>query len=87
MSAALIPLAIIAFVALLVLGWVAGLYNGLVRAKNSVDESWADIDTELRRVDIRRMLHRRRSPHVTQMLRRFLASVGNGSPPSRNPPE
>ena len=45
------------------------------------------IDTELRRVDIRRMLHRRRSPHVTQMLRRFLASVGNGSPPSRNPPE
>ena len=31
------------------LGWVAGMYNGLVRAKNACDESWADIDTELRR--------------------------------------
>ena len=46
---ALIPLAVIGFIALIVLGWVAGLYNGLVRAKNACDESWADIDTELRR--------------------------------------
>jgi LemA protein len=45
----IVVLAILGFVALLVLGWVAGLYNGLVRAKNAVDESWADIDTELRR--------------------------------------
>jgi LemA protein len=45
----LIALGVIGFVALLVLGWVAGLYNGLVRAKNACDESWADIDTELRR--------------------------------------
>jgi LemA protein len=49
MSTSLIVLAIMAFTAILMLGWVAGLYNGLVRAKNACDESWADIDTELRR--------------------------------------
>ena len=45
----MIALAVIGIVALVILGWVAGLYNGLVRTKNAVDESWADIDTELRR--------------------------------------
>jgi len=49
MSSSLVVLAIVAFAAILILGWVAGLYNGLVRAKNACDESWADIDTELRR--------------------------------------
>ena len=49
MSTSLIVLVIVAFTAILMLGWVAGLYNGLVRAKNACDESWADIDTELRR--------------------------------------
>lgn len=35
---------------LIVLGiWVALLYNGLVRADNVCEESWADIDTELKR--------------------------------------
>lgn len=29
--------------------FVAGIYNGLVRVKNHCDESWADIDTELKR--------------------------------------
>lgn len=48
-AAALVMLGVIGFIALIVLGWVAGLYNGLVRAKNACDESWADIDTELRR--------------------------------------
>ena len=28
---------------------IAAMYNGLVRAKNHCDESWADIDTELKR--------------------------------------
>jgi LemA protein len=40
---------ILATVALVVLLWVAGLYNALVRVRNACDESWADIDTELRR--------------------------------------
>lgn len=35
---------------LLLIGiWVALLYNGLVRAVNTCEESWADIDTELKR--------------------------------------
>jgi len=29
--------------------WIALLYNGLVRADNVCEESWADIDTELKR--------------------------------------
>ena len=45
----LIVLAVVAVAALLLVGVVVGLYNGLVRVKNAVDESWADIDTELRR--------------------------------------
>ncbi len=49
MESGIVVIVIVGFVALLLLGWVAGLYNGLVRAKNTVDESWADIDTELRR--------------------------------------
>ena len=36
-------------IGIVILGIVAGMYNGLVRVKNAVDESWADIDTELRR--------------------------------------
>ena len=42
-------IAILVGVGLVVLLWVAGLYNGLVRVRNACDESWADIDTELRR--------------------------------------
>ena len=33
----------------LILAWIAALYNGLVRVRNACNESWADIDTELRR--------------------------------------
>lgn len=49
MGESLIVLAIVAFVAILILGWVAGAYNALVRSRNAVSESWADIDTELHR--------------------------------------
>ncbi|MBI1388088.1 MAG: LemA family protein [bacterium] len=41
----LVPLAIILVVGL----WIAFMYNNLVRARNNVDESWSDIDTELKR--------------------------------------
>lgn len=34
------------FIALII---IVAMFNGLVRAKNHCDESWADIDTELRR--------------------------------------
>lgn len=45
----LIPVAILGGIVVLGLLFVAGIYNGLVRTKNACDESWADIDTELRR--------------------------------------
>ena len=48
-SAALVPLAVVAGVALLLIMWVMALFNGLVRVRNACDESWSDIDTELRR--------------------------------------
>jgi LemA protein len=43
--ALIVPLGIL----LLLVLWVVGIYNGLVRRKNTVDESWSDIDTELKR--------------------------------------
>jgi LemA protein len=46
---ALIPLAVVGGIGLLLVLIVAGMYNGLVRGRNACDESWADIDTELRR--------------------------------------
>lgn len=49
MTVALVPIAIIVGIVLLAVAIVAGMYNGLVRVKNACDESWADIDTELRR--------------------------------------
>ena len=34
---------------LIVLIWVIGTYNGLVRTRNHTDESWSGVDTELKR--------------------------------------
>ena len=45
----LVILGVLTFIAIVLILIVVGLYNGLVRARNSCDESWADIDTELRR--------------------------------------
>jgi LemA protein len=45
----LVPVIVLAGLGLFVLLWIAGMYNGLVRVKNACDESWSDIDTELRR--------------------------------------
>ncbi len=49
MGNSLVLLAVVVFGAILVLGWGAGAYNALVRSRNAVSESWADIDTELHR--------------------------------------
>ena len=40
---------VIAVVLLVLLVWVVGMYNGLVRKRQSCKESWADIDAELKR--------------------------------------
>ncbi|HQH72531.1 MAG TPA: LemA family protein [bacterium] len=45
----MIPALILTGVILIVLAWVVMLYNGLARVKNTCDESWSDIDTELQR--------------------------------------
>lgn len=34
---------------LAIIGWVTGIYNGLVTMKNRVDEAWSDIDVQLKR--------------------------------------
>ncbi len=47
--AVLMVLGVVVVGGLLIAGILAGIYNGLVRAKNACDESWADIDTELKR--------------------------------------
>jgi hypothetical protein len=39
-----------------------------------------DIEPERRRVAIRRMVRRPRSPNIAEVLRRFLATVGNDKP-------
>jgi len=49
MDPAIVVLIVVGGVLLLAAFWVAMLYNSLVRVRNSCDESWADIDTELRR--------------------------------------
>jgi LemA protein len=48
-SAGVVMLAVVGGIVLLLVVVVAGMYNALVRARNACDESWADIDTELRR--------------------------------------
>ncbi len=45
----LLILVVVLGVPLLVLIWVAVMYNALVRLRNMVRESWAQIDTELKR--------------------------------------
>jgi hypothetical protein len=64
---------------------VAGLF--IVRVVPVPASEIVRIDSERRRVHIRSMVRRPRSPHVRQMLRRFLASVGNGARPPRDPSE
>ncbi len=40
---------IVIVLALLVLGWLVLVYNGIITLKNRVDESWSDIDVQLKR--------------------------------------
>lgn len=40
---------IILIVLVLILVWVAGIFNVLIRLKNQVEEAWSDIDVQLKR--------------------------------------
>jgi LemA protein len=44
-----IALIVIGVIVLLLIGWVIGGYNGLIKLRNLVQEAWAQIDTELKR--------------------------------------
>ncbi len=46
MSTALI---VILVILILLVGWVVGVYNGLVQARNKVKDQWAQIDVQLKR--------------------------------------
>jgi LemA protein len=43
-----VVLAIVAVLVVLVL-WIVGMYNGLVRSRNGVDSAWAQIEVQLKR--------------------------------------
>lgn len=40
---------ILLVIVVIVVLWVVGMYNGLIRLKNRVDEAWSDIDVQLKR--------------------------------------
>ncbi len=62
MTPLLIVLGLLLFLAL----WAALLYNALVRTRNHCNESWADVDTELkRRYDL--------IPNLVQTVRGYAA--------------
>lgn len=45
----MIPLAVIGIVVLLIVGWLISVYNTLVKLRNRVQNSWAQIDVQLKR--------------------------------------
>jgi LemA protein len=45
----LVTLGVLFFILLILVIWVIGKYNGLVRLKNQVDNGWAQIDVQLKR--------------------------------------
>jgi LemA protein len=49
MSGLIIILLALAGVAVLLLAWVAGAYNGLIRLRNQVENAWSQIDVQLKR--------------------------------------
>ncbi|MCX7009182.1 MAG: hypothetical protein NTY53_18375 [Kiritimatiellaeota bacterium] len=49
MNGGILPLIMVGLVVLLPLLWVIGTFNGLIRLRNQCRESWAGIDTELKR--------------------------------------
>ena len=45
----MLALIVVGAVALLVMLWVVGVYNGLVRLRNAVKNAWSQIDVQLKR--------------------------------------
>lgn len=49
MSPVLIVLAVIVGVGIILLGWIAGIYNGLISARNQYQNAFSQIDVQLKR--------------------------------------
>lgn len=49
MTGIVIALIVIVVIVLLLIGWVVGTYNGLIKLRNLVQEAWRQIDVELTR--------------------------------------
>ena len=49
MGAGMIALIVIGIILVLVVGFLIGTYNGLVKLKNRVEEAWSDITVQLKR--------------------------------------
>jgi LemA protein len=49
MGTSTIALLVVAGIGVLILFWVIGLYNGLVRVRNEVKNAWSQIDVQLKR--------------------------------------
>ena len=45
----MIPLAVFGIVVLLIVGWLISVYNTLIKLRNRVQNSWAQIDVQLKR--------------------------------------
>ncbi len=45
----MIPLLILLGLIAVIVGWVVGMYNGLVAVRNQVKEAWAQVDVQLKR--------------------------------------
>ena len=42
-------LMVLVVIVLVLLGWIAGAYNGLIRLRNQLESAWAQIDVQLKR--------------------------------------
>ena len=49
MNVMIIALGVLALFALVLVGWLVGIYNGLVRLRNNVKNAWSQIDVQLKR--------------------------------------
>jgi len=49
MTIAIIALVVILGLVVIVVAWIAGAYNGLVRLRNQLENAWAQIDVQLKR--------------------------------------
>lgn len=46
---ALVVLLVLGFIVVVLIGWIIGIYNGLVRLRNAVKNAWSQIDVQLKR--------------------------------------